>query len=1163
MANRLKYASLLVFVLAWMAAIGAAQTISSSVVGTVVDPAGAVVPEATVTLTNTNTGGVRTANSDQAGFFRFSNVLGGVYSVNVRATGFRAYSKTGIALSASETRDVGRLALVIGAVTEDVTVTAEAAAVQVASGEKSSLVTGTQLEAITLKGRDFLGLMSTLPGVVDTNRDTRQATANQGALSSLHMSGGRSTQTNFLIDGVSAIDTGSNTDIHYEPNMGGIAEVRVLTSNYQAQFGRMAGGSISVITKSGTQQFHGAGYWSHRHEEFNANNFFSNSTGLVKSPYRFNIEGFSIGGPVFIPRKFNTGKTKLFGFFSREYTRQRTNYGLKYVNMPTQAERAGDFSHSLDTNGKLISIIDPSNNSPFPGNTIPAARINAIGQAMVKFLPAPNYVDPSASLALQRNYQVSASAAYPRRNDILRLDANLSSTLQVFWSYIQDTEYQDAAYGTWGTGNANYQIVPVRVSRPGNGHTVRVSKTFSPTLVNEFVFGRSYAHLTHAPTDDAAVDRSLMGNPPKWWPMDLSNAKGYYERNYIPTVNFTGTPVNGPLIAMGDTPYENTNTIMSFADDVSKFVGKHTLKAGFYVEHSEKWATVQGGNSLYKGAFTFSANPNNPYNSGNSFANALLGNFDSYTESNGRGYFDIWFWNIESYVQDTWRVTPRLTIDAGLRFYHISAASDDLHRVAGFNPASYSPAAAPRLYYSGKDASGARVAIDTVTGQTAPAPLIGQFVPNTGNMANGMKIGGVDGYPPGLYTLPGLSYGPRLGFAWDVSGNGKTAVRGGFGVFYDRPSNSGTIQNLAGNPPITYTPTAYYGNIATFANNQGALGPTNVAFETGAAKPPMVMNYSLGMQRSFGFGTVLDVSYVGNLGRHLLWTRNINAIPIGARFNPANADPTNPGKPRPDNFLRPYSGYGDLNEQEFASTSNYNSLQASAQRRLAKGLMFGVAYTWSKALGTGSGDLEGVSPYFAPRSRNYGPVNFDITHMLVLNYLYEFPKLATKVALFRGAVNGWSLSGTTSFMTGTPFTPSLTMTNGADLTGSTESARVDVVGDPYLPKGDRTFFRNFNPAAFAAPATGSFGNAGYDILRQPGVNNWDLSLGKRFGVGLGESRFLMFRGEFYNAFNHTQFATLDGGARFDATGKQVNGNFGAFASARQPRTITFSLRFNY
>lgn len=1161
MANRVKYVSLIVFVLAWLAAIGAAQTISSSIVGTVVDPLNAVVPEAAVTLTNTNTGEVRTANSDQTGLFRFSDILPGVYTVGVRASGFRTYSKTGIDLSASETRDVGRLALVVGAVTEDVTVTAETAVVQVASSEKSSLVTGTQLEDITLKGRDFLGLMSILPGVVDLSRDSRQATANQNALASLHMSGARATQTNFLIDGVSAIDTGSDTDIHYEPNMDGIAEVRVLASNYQAQFGRMAGGSISVITKSGSQQFHGTGYWSHRHEEFNANNFFSNSTGLARAPYRFNIEGFSVGGPIYIPRKFNTSKTRLFGFFSREYTRQRVNYGLKYINMPTAAERTGDFSHSFDTNGKLIPIIDPSNGAQFPGNVMPATRINAIGQAMVNFLPAPNYVDPSPSLALQRNYQVSAPGAYPRRNDILRIDGNVTPTLQIFWSFIEDTEYQNAAYGQWGTGNANYEIVPVKVSRPGDGHTVRLAKTFSPTLVNEFIFGRSYAHLTHAPTDDAAVDRSRMDNPPKWWPIDLSNATGYYERNYIPTVNFTSTPVNPPDIALGDTPYENTNMTMSFADDVSKFLGKHTLKAGVYIEHSEKWATVQGGNSLYKGAFTFSANPNNPYNSGDAFANALLGNFDSYTESNGRGYFDIWFWNVESYVQDSWRVTPRFTIDAGLRLYHIGTASDDMHRVAGFNPASYSLANAPRLYYPFKNAAGARVAIDPVTGLTASSALIGQFVPGTGNTANGMQIGGVNGYPAGLYTLPGISYGPRLGFAWDVLGNGKTAVRGGFGLFYDRPQNSGTIQNLTGNPPITYTPTAYYGNIATFANTQGALGPTSVNFETGAAKPPTVMNYSLGVQRNVGFGTVVDISYVGNLGRHLLWTRNINVLPAGARFNPANADPTNPGKPMSDNFLRPYLGYGDLNEQEFAATSNYNSLQATVQRRLAKGFMLGVAYTWSKTLGTGSGDLETVSSYFPPRSRNYGPVNFDIGQTLVFNYLYEVPGIRSGNALLRGVTNGWSLSGTTSFLSGTPFTPSMSLTSGADLSGSTEAARINVVGDPSL--SDHTFYHNFNSAAFAAPSVGSFGNAGYDIMRQPGVDNWDISVAKRFPVGLGEGRFLMVRGEFYNAWNHTQFATVDGAARFDATGAQVNGDFGAYTSARQPRTITFSVRFNY
>ena len=348
---------LAIILLACFSSLGLAQVVSSSIIGTLVDPADAAVPGIAVSATNEATGATFKTESNAAGLFRFPNLLAGTYTLSVQATGFKAYQQQSIVLSSSETRDLGHVVLQLGSLSESVSVTAEATPLQTASSEKSSLVTGTQLSAIALKGRDFFGMVDTLPGVVDTRN--RDATSNAGTLSGLSINGLANNTINYTIDGVTANDTGSNSDIHYNGNMDAIAEVRVLTSNYQAEFGRKAGATISVITRGGGRDFHGGGYWSHRHEQFNANNFFNNRSGIAITPYRFNIAGYNLSGPVVLPGGFNKNRDKLFFFFGQEYTRQRINLGTQYRTMPTALERSGDFSQSFDTGGKLIPAIDP------------------------------------------------------------------------------------------------------------------------------------------------------------------------------------------------------------------------------------------------------------------------------------------------------------------------------------------------------------------------------------------------------------------------------------------------------------------------------------------------------------------------------------------------------------------------------------------------------------------------------------------------------------------------------------------------------------------------------------------------------------------------------------------------------------------------------------
>jgi hypothetical protein len=509
-------------------------------------------------------------------------------------------------------------------------------------------------------------------------------------------------------------------------------------------------------------------------------------------------------------------------------------------------------------------------------------------------------------------------------------------------------------------------------------------------------------------------------------------------------------------------------------------------------------------------------------------------------------------------VQDNWKVTRRLTLDLGLRMYHTPPTIDEGGALAAFVPALYDPSKAPALYVPTKDATGKRVAKDPLTGTLAGTALIGLFVPNSGDYANGSRAAG-KGLPQGLYTAPWLGWGPRFGFAYDVFGTGKTAIRGGFGIFKDKITGN-TIYDSAGNPPVTFTPTLFYGTLDTYAQNAGVIGPSNVTVTTGKQPLPSVMNYSFSIQHQLR-ATTLDVAYVGSLGRHLSVQRNINAIPMFARFDPKNADPTQTATPLQDNFLRPYRGYGNINQRQFTGTSNYHSLQVSANRRFARGVQFGVAYTWSKLLTVSSGDNGGLTSYFADRSWNYGPATYDQPHTLVFNYIYDVPKIGTKTG-FRPAkwvLDNWQLSGITSFMSGNPFTPGFSTADGQDITGSTDGSRIVVVGDPRLDKSQKTFSRTFNTDVFRRPALGTFGNAGVGILYGPGINNWDLAISKRFPL-FSEKRYVQFRTELFNAWNHTQFSGQFTTARFDKNGVQTDPNFGAYSSSFQPRNIQLSLK---
>ena len=1175
-----------------------AQTVTGSLVGIVVDPSGSVIPDVKIQLTNEGTAATSTATADSSGLFRFPNLLPATYSVSVQSKGFKTRIVKDIRVGLSDNRDLGTLALDIGNIVDEITVTAEATTVQTSTAERSSVIEGAQLNSEAIRGREMMSFMRMLPGVVDTTVG-RDATGGS-VLGGLTFNGSTGI-TGFMVDGVSDIDTGcSNCFTHFEPNIDSIAEVKVLTSNYQAEFGRNAGGSVQVVTKSGTQEFHGSGWWTHRHEAFNANDFFNNITGLPRSRYRYNIAGFSLGGPAFIPKHLNVGKTKAFFFVSQEYTRQLATFGNQFRSMPTAAERTGDFSHSLNSGGALVTIVDPLNlNSAgaaiaFPGNVVPQNRINGWGQAMLNFFPLPNTFFPQGTAQyLQDNFQAAGSAAHPRRNDIARLDLNLTSKLTAYIRYGHDADdwielFQSSQFLKGPTGD-------ITQDHPAPGHGILGSLTYAatPTLINQFTWSKTLNHWSWFEVDPAAVDRSVLngttgtpqaGQPlPSLFPLHTvgpgvggsqlvegkANASNGYS-NYMPNLTFGGPTPNAPTYANGNPEYSNNNIVDTVTDNLSKVWGNHSLKAGAYIEFNRKVQPCgSSGCNGYTGAYNFSPDANSPLNTGLGYANALLGYYASYTEWTAKIIVNDTFWNVEPYIQDNWRVTKRLTLDYGVRFYHQTPEIDKQpgNEFAYFDPSRYDRSKAPR-YYVPATVGGKRVAQDPVTGATGPVSYIGLFVPGTGDPANGFVVAGKNGVPYNTYSTTALAFAPRFGFALDVFGNGKTAVRGGFGVFFDRLDGN-QVYNMAFNPPIVYAPTASYGQITTLASTGGLLGPQTISQWTGYTRLPQVRNASFGVQQSVGFGTVLDVAYQGNWGLNRQVNENFNAIPIGTDFLPQYIDPTVSGnKPVVPALERTnYPTLGTLNQFVFNGKSNYNGLQATLRKRFSHGFLFGVAYSWSRAM-----QLLAFDPLVANNySRNYGPQGADRRQTLGVNYSYDFPKpgKALNSKLLSIVADGWQISGITTANTGAPLGFGFGTTNGLDITGSTnEGARFDIVGNPYANVAKNSSLPNgglaFNPAAFAEPAVGTIGNAGggAGIIYGPGFVNFDASLSRSIPIR-SDKRQLKLRLEAFNVFNHTEFNGVSTSFTYDATGKNTVGNTGQYTTDRGPRILSLELRFQF
>lgn len=1141
--------SALIFV-AFLAPAFWAQTTSGTIVGSLRDSSDLAVANAEVQLRQTTTGATRQNTTNERGDFTFTNVVPGEYEITISVPGFKKLERKSVNLTASETLSLGALRLEVGAVTETVTVAAQGASVQTASSERAGTIVTSQVENLAIRGRNVPALAKLLPGVVLTNEsDLVDITNNIRAL------GGRSTMNNVSLDGVSMNDIGNNNGSSMYVSMDAVSEVKILLSNYAAEYGRLSGANVQIVTKSGTRDFHGLGSYFKRHEQFNANNYFNNRLGLPKAVYRYNTWNYSLGGPIYIPGKFNRNREKLFFFWSQEFWPIKNTGNVGQVTVPTELERGGDFSQSLDLNGKLIAIKDPTTGQPFPGNFVPASRVDANGRALLKVFPLPNFLNTSIS-ARRYNYIFQETKPNPKRTQTLRVDYNLDSKNTINGSYSFRNDDQTGALGIGTSGSTNWpQMVKTFYSK-AELSSIRYTRIINPTLVNEFNFG----HATRPQGDRAAEDQIKKNQRDTAGFLSGQFHPEHNPLNILPNATFGGVSNAANLFVEQRFPHIADHTIWSFTDSLAKTWGPHLLKTGIYVD---RFSTNRKLYGVFNGSFSFDRNVNNPLDTGYAYTNAMLGIFNSYTESSDVAFRHYRLGNLEWFAQDNWKINRKLTVDLGVRFYWIPPIVDTENLISGFDTSQFNPAMQPKLITPAL-VGGKRVGVNPATGEVFNAVLIGAIAPGTGDPANGMVTPSkVPGYPRSLMDGNGIHAAPRVGFAYDPFGKGKTAIRGGFGMFFNREALEAVINPYAIQTPVIDNPIINFSVLPNLLSQTGMLFPQNVyGIQRNGAGTPTVMNYSFSVQQNVGFGTVVDVGYVGSLARHLLWRRNMNPVPLGANFDPANADPSNPKVALQPSFLRPITGFNNILISEWASSSNYHSMQVTANRRFARSFEFGLAWTWSKAMAYNDGDNNEVTSLVSPRVWNYSLSGIDRTHVVNVNWLYSLPKSPWKSvpgALF----NDWQVSGIASFISGAPVGVGYSTTTAYDVTGTPNlGARIDVTGNPVLPKSERTFSRNFRTEMFHLPAKGTIGTAQDPLLRGPGVNNFDISLFKSFRIW--ERARLQYRCEFYNAFNHTQFSAFDTTARFDpATGAQVNARLGEYTAARSPRIIQMALRFMF
>jgi len=1155
----------------------------ATIVGTVTDPSGASVPNVNIVVSNDAVGFTRNYKSNADGEYTAARIPLGNYIVTAETTGFQTIKQTGITLNAGQTLRVD-LRLKLGTETQEVNVEGNATSVETDTAALSGVVVGKQISELSIPSRNFVNLALLIPGAAPLGGGFDSNSVSDLATDTLPVNGLPGNMNNWEVDGINNVDQGSGSDsLQIYPSLESIAEFRVSTSNYSAEYAKSGSAMIEVVTRSGSSKFHASAFEFIRNDAFNADDWFLHRAGQPKAPLKHNDFGFTFGGPFYVPGVYNENRQKTFFFVSEEWRRYRDGTILN-AKVPSTLERQGDFSQCDPTSPNYSVIVgsgcqvpnDPATGLPFAGDTVPvdpsaAALLDAL-------IPLPNNgpITYTKAPSLPTNF----------REDTVRVDQNFTDKARMFVRYTQDAYTQVFVPTLWTA--AQFGTVKTPLSIPAKNAVVHLTNSFRPDLLNEFIFGWSADYLTATSAIGADSVSGSIIKPANFGIASIFPAAA--SGPLLPAISVQG---GGPSFSE-DTgyPYSYTNSALTFKDNVVWSRGKHILKFGAFLLTDQLNHVIPNGGFDSQGVLSFSNSSS--VTTGNALADMFLGKIASYSQTglvtNGqlvggftRGHYrQIDF---EPYVQDDWRVSSRLTLNLGLRYYFVTPWTDHTtpNTVASiFVPSLYKPA------------------------NQAQLDSAGNIIPGTGanwlTYGNGLVQCGTNGIPKGCTILPKLNFSPRVGFSYDPNGNGKMVIRGGYAYTYYTSNAHMTAANRYGGPPVIATLSA--SNIDGFANViPGAIPPVFATDLLTHQSLPQIQHFSIGLQRELFDKSVLTVSYVGTIGHHLQRIRNLNQVPVGAGTQNVPSLAGTPGCDaagncnvqdilintlEPPTFFAPYRGFTAINNAEAEAASNYNSLQLDFRHNVGHGLILQAFYTYSHTLddvfgGGGTGTQStGINDY--DPKRWYGNSSINQAQAFSMNYVYALPFFARSDSrVVRSILGGWQLSGVTTFSLGPPLNFTCGIAGMASGVGGNVlcnrlgdfRVKKGVVDDPEFGQ-TRTWFDPSTigqitiPQLAANNQPGMFGDLGKNPITGPGRNNWDIGLTKNFELPwfANEHSTLQLRWETFNSFNHPQWSAVNlFCSSLTAPGQPCNGpnNIGNAEVSNDfgPRVMQLGLKFSF
>jgi len=1129
------------------------QETTGRVTGQITDQTGAIVNNAEVTLTNIGTREERSAKTGESGYYSLTLIPSGVYDLSVRVQGFKEYINKELEISVNDRKTIN-IALEPGSVNESVTVISEAPLIQ-NTPTLGDVIENRRVVELPLNNRNFMQLIVGIPGVTSAGgSEIGIGLANRVDIS---INGQRRNSINFLVDGVTNTDVGSNITLLSVPTIDSIQEFRVITSVPTAEFGRSGGGVVNLITRGGTREFHGGLYEFVRNDKLNANSFFNNAAGrnpdgTLKAPrakLRYNNFGYNIGGPVFLPR-FGEGGPSVYGskrdrtffFFSQEWRRIVRQPAQNIITIPSLRERTGDFSESGN-----VTIFDPLTGNPFSGNIIPSNRIDPTAASVLSIFPTPNI----ASLVTGRDpnrFSVTAPDLQNTRQEVVRIDHNFSSEARLTGRYTHDLS-QTREQGGLFFGASLPNLATTATNIPGQVLAITLTKSFGSNVVNEVSFNYSSNQIT----------TTLLGRYAD--AVRIPNKEVFAENNSrVPPTLIIGGLVLGANQLYG-IKYNNYNP----KDNLTWVRGPHTFKFGVDISFEQK---NENAANETQGRFTFNGvqTRQTGVSAGIGFADFLLGRASAYSEAERDITNNLRFGRSEFYAQDTWKIRPNFQLDYGIRYHRFRQPFDKNNVLTAFFPELFKAANAPPFA--------------NVTGTL--------LVNNAGNPANGIAIAGKNSpFGRRVQKTDKNDFGPRIGFAWDPHNDGKTVLRGGYGIYYDQVLVGIVEQNTFVNPPFNNA-ASFTGTVTSpipFRDPQLGVAPSTLPVRalittTDPFVTPIIQQWNLTIQRQLTRASAIEIGYVGSAGNHLIRPVDINAPTpqeiLAAAKGVAGCDTALSASNNPNtciNLARPYKGFAAITDRQTTATSRYHALISSFRLQPTRGLSGQISYTFSKNLTDATNDRDAVDlPQIRTNFQLERAVSrLDRTHVFGASYVYEIPTFTTgffATPLIRHMISGFQFAGLTTAQSGLALNR-VVQGSGVGPRGS----RPDILSDPSQdipanPNGGIPYA--FNPLAFRPAAIGQIGSSGRAPFRFPRIVATDLNVAKNFKFS--ERYRLQFRAEFFNIFNHTifddVFQTIPDRLQTDPAFNSIENlikisSFGQFFSTRRPREIQLGLKFYF